>query len=114
MQLQDVHETAGRIFLIQELCEGGNLLDVIRDKAPLCEEQAAGIFRGIIKSVLHCHQARPCPCLPFPNPDVPTFYPPYNGWMRRPLPRLTCPPALPSLTSHVCPGSLRWASCIAT
>ena len=42
----------------QELCGGGTLLDTLRIRAPLPEDHAAGIFRGVIKAVLHCHQAR--------------------------------------------------------
>ena len=56
--LQDVYETPVRIFMVQELCTGRTLLDVIRAQAPMREELAATLFRGIIKSVLHCHQVR--------------------------------------------------------
>ena len=59
MRLQDVYETPERIFMVQELCTGRTLLDVIRAQAPMKEERAATLFRGIIKSVLHCHQVRP-------------------------------------------------------
>ena len=57
--LRDVYEceASGYIFLVQELCDGGTLGDVMRAaQAPLDEERAAGLFRGIVKSVLHCHQ----------------------------------------------------------
>ena len=44
---------------MQELCPGGTLTDILQQSmAPLSEERAAGLFRGIIKSVLHCHQVR--------------------------------------------------------
>ena len=61
MNAQDVYESKskGQIFIVQELCSGGALSDVIRKSAePLSEERAASLFRGIIKSVLHCHQVR--------------------------------------------------------
>ena len=51
-------ETPEHIFIIQELCTGGNLLDVIRAEAPMNEKRAAALFRGMIKAVLHCHQVR--------------------------------------------------------
>ena len=41
-----------------QLCAGGSLLDLIKRKTPVTEERVAVMFRGIIKSVLHCHQAR--------------------------------------------------------
>ena len=41
---------------VEELCTGRTLLDVISAQAPLQEERAATLFRGVIKSVLHCHQ----------------------------------------------------------
>ena len=57
--LQDVYEIEGHIFLVQELCAGGTLSDVMRrTQGPVSEERAASLFRGIVKSVLHCHQVR--------------------------------------------------------
>ena len=58
VQLQDVYETPSSLYIIQELCTGGSVLDTVRVKAPLGEDAAASIFRGIVKSVLHCHQVR--------------------------------------------------------
>ena len=43
---------------MQELCTGRTLQDVISAQAPLKEEHAATLFRGVVKSVLHCHQVR--------------------------------------------------------
>ena len=34
------------------------MLDWVRVKAPLGEDMAAAIFRGVVKSVLHCHQVQ--------------------------------------------------------
>ena len=45
-----------RLSQVQELCAGQTLQEVIKTQAPLREERAASLFRGIIKSVLHCHQ----------------------------------------------------------
>ena len=56
---QDVYESpvAGQIFLVQELCAGGTLAGVLRGAStPLSEARSAGFLRGILKSVLHCHQ----------------------------------------------------------
>ena len=59
--LRDVYESESHIFLIQELCGGGSLgarLQQPMAAPPLEEGRAANLFRGIIKSVLHCHQVR--------------------------------------------------------
>ena len=57
MQLRDVYESDTHIFLIQELCAFGTLEDLLRKAAgPLSEVQVARLFRGVVKSVLHCHQ----------------------------------------------------------
>ena len=56
--LKDVYETADEIYLVQELCSGGSLIDYLIKNAPLSEARAASIFHQIIKSVLHCHEVR--------------------------------------------------------
>ena len=53
-----MYETPERIFMVQELCTGRTLEDVIGAQAPMREELAATLFRGVVKSVLHCHQVR--------------------------------------------------------
>ena len=121
MGLLDVYESSseGHIFLVQELCSGGTLSDLILRKStqPIGEERAAGLFRGIIKSVLHCHQVGA-------RGDLSSAPPPWMGELHRdvmpdtplirrslvfyngPLPRPTWP-------FH--PLRLRrWACCTAT
>ena len=57
MRLRDVFESDSHIFLIQELCTGGTLHDLLRRApGPLSEARAARLFRCVVKSVLHCHQ----------------------------------------------------------
>ena len=57
VRLHDLFETEGFIFIVQELCPEGSLRSHLhRMGAPLGESQAAGVFRCILKSVLHCHQ----------------------------------------------------------
>ena len=56
--LKDVCESDRHIFLVQELCTGGTLKDAFDGMAPVGEARVAGIFRGIVKAVLHCHQVR--------------------------------------------------------
>ena len=57
VHLHNMYESASHIFLVQELCTGGTLKDVFRT-APRAagEARIAGLFRGVVKSVLHCHQ----------------------------------------------------------
>ena len=55
---QDVYETPEKIYLVQELCAGGSLIDYLMKHAPLTEERAASIFHDVLKSVLHCHEVR--------------------------------------------------------
>ena len=57
VRLRDVFESGTHIFLVQELCSGGSLGDLLRRApGPLAEARAARLFRGVVKSVLHCHQ----------------------------------------------------------
>ena len=57
VQLLDVFESDTHMYLIQELCTGGTLEDLLRRAAgPLPEAQVAPLFRSIVKSILHCHQ----------------------------------------------------------
>ena len=60
VNLQDVFETPMHIFLVQELCAGGTIRDVIHAEAPMNERRAATIFRQMIKAVMHCHQVDIC------------------------------------------------------
>ena len=56
IQLIDVYETNTTLYMVQEMCRGGNLMQLIEKSAPISEQVAAQLFRGMIKSVLHCHQ----------------------------------------------------------
>ena len=53
VRLHDVHERNERIFIVQEMCTGGSLKEAIR--AGLTEARAAQLFRGLVRSVIHCH-----------------------------------------------------------
>ena len=56
IRLVDVYETKHTVYMVQEMCQGGNLMQLLEQNQPLSEEDAAHMFRGMIKSVLHCHQ----------------------------------------------------------
>ena len=56
IHLIDVYETKQALYIVQEICQGGNLMQLLEQNPPLSEEIAATFFRAMIKSVLHCHQ----------------------------------------------------------
>ncbi|KAA8499848.1 Death-associated protein kinase 3 [Porphyridium purpureum] len=49
MSLENVFEDSTNLYIVMELCEGGNLLQFIEQSAPVCEHVA----RGIIVQILH-------------------------------------------------------------
>lgn len=46
------------IYLVQELCTGGELFDFIVDKEFLTEDLAAKLFKQIMQSIVYCHKNR--------------------------------------------------------
>ena len=48
------------MFLVQELCTGGELFDFVVEQEFLTEEIAAKIFTQIMQSILYCHKNRIC------------------------------------------------------
>lgn len=56
IRLVDVYETKAELFVVQEMCRGGNLMQLLEQNHALVESDAATLFRGMIKAVLHCHQ----------------------------------------------------------
>ena len=57
VHLKNFYESETHLFIVQELCVGGSLHAVTRlAPGPSDEARLAGLFRGIVKSVLHCHQ----------------------------------------------------------
>ena len=58
VKLYEVFEDARNIYLVLELCEGGELFDYIVKKKKLTEREAAVLFQQILLSLryLHSHQ----------------------------------------------------------
>ena len=54
MLLQNVYEDPGNVHMVMELCEGGGILDRIKD-APFTEKQVARILRSVLRFIAQCH-----------------------------------------------------------
>jgi serine/threonine protein kinase len=55
IELQDVFETADRIFIIMEIMNGGELFDYVVEKGTLSEAEASVVVRKITSAIAHMH-----------------------------------------------------------
>eukprot|EP00980_Cylindrotheca_fusiformis_P004814 scaffold1028_cov135-Cylindrotheca_fusiformis.AAC.24 len=55
IQLLDVYITDGKIFIIMELMEGGELFDYVVQKGTLTEDEAAAIVRKVTSALVYMH-----------------------------------------------------------
>jgi serine/threonine protein kinase len=55
IHLEDVYETADRIYMVMEYMQGGELFDYVVDKGTLSEEEASVIVRKLTSAVAHMH-----------------------------------------------------------
>ncbi|PYI03014.1 Pkinase-domain-containing protein [Aspergillus sclerotiicarbonarius CBS 121057] len=60
INLYDVWENRGELYLVLEYVEGGELFGYISRNAPLPEEEAVRIFRQIIAGLDYCHRFNIC------------------------------------------------------
>ena len=60
LRLYDYFEDLTNIYLILELCSGGELFDRIIEKKYYNEEEARIIFKQIMKAIRHCHVQGVC------------------------------------------------------
>lgn len=56
IKLFEIYEDEDDVYLVQELCTGGELFDYIVNQEFLSEHQASVIFQQILHSVLYCHK----------------------------------------------------------
>jgi calcium-dependent protein kinase len=56
IKLFEIYEDEEDVYLVQELCTGGELFDYIVNQEFLSENQAAVIFEQILHSVTYCHK----------------------------------------------------------
>lgn len=55
IQLLDVYITEGKIFIVMELMEGGELFDYVVQKGTLTEDEAATIVRKVTSALVYMH-----------------------------------------------------------
>ena len=55
IELEDVFETADRIFIVMEVMNGGELFDYVVEKGTLSETEASVIVRKITSAIAHMH-----------------------------------------------------------
>ena len=60
IKLFEIYECPNEVYLVQELCSGGELFDRIIKNEYLNEAQASKIFSQILHSVLYCHKNKIC------------------------------------------------------
>lgn len=56
LKLYEYFEDSKNIHLITELCQGGELFDLIVEKEFLQEEEAVNVFKQILFSINYCHK----------------------------------------------------------
>lgn len=55
-RLLEFSETPQYLYLIMEYCAGGSLLDYVRSRRRLTENEALGLFQQLLAAVQHCHR----------------------------------------------------------
>jgi len=60
LKLFEVYETEQTIYLVTELCEGGELFSYITQKQFLTEDEAAIIMKQVFSAVAYCHDNKVC------------------------------------------------------
>jgi len=55
VELIEAYEGSKHIYIVMELCEGGELFDRIVARGHYSEKDAATIFRTMMRTVAHCH-----------------------------------------------------------
>ena len=56
ISLQETFEDMGAIYLVMELCPGGELYDRLAVESVMSAERAATVFLQLVRAVAHCHR----------------------------------------------------------
>lgn len=56
IQLYEVFETSKRMFLVMELCEGGELADMLKDRKFFCESEVRLITKELASAIAYLHK----------------------------------------------------------
>ena len=54
----EVSETKSELFIVQELCTGGDLFDMINMRGPLSEHDSRAMFLELASAVAYCHELK--------------------------------------------------------
>lgn len=60
VKLYETYEDESYLYLVEDLCEGGELFDRLDEVGKLPEEQAKNIFRQMVKIVKYLHLQKIC------------------------------------------------------
>jgi serine/threonine protein kinase len=58
--LHEVYEDSKNIYLVTELCEGGELFDEIIARGRFEEKDAANILQQLLSAIAYCHSKNVC------------------------------------------------------
>jgi calcium-dependent protein kinase len=56
LKLYEYFVDTKNVYLVTELCKGGELFDLIVELESFSEKQACHIFKQIVQSINHCHK----------------------------------------------------------
>lgn len=56
IKLFEIYESQNDVYLVQELCTGGELLDQLIEEKHMSEQKAMKIFKQIIQAILYCNK----------------------------------------------------------
>ena len=67
IKLYEIYEDSENIYLVMELCQGGELLDRMRAKENeyFTEDEARIVFQQIVSAINYCHAKKICHRLDF-------------------------------------------------
>jgi serine/threonine protein kinase len=76
IHMYDVVSMPSEVFVIQELAQGGSLLDYIRDRKRVSESLAVRFFLQIVAGLQYCHdrEVLPLPCFCSSSCLLPALY----------------------------------------
>jgi len=57
VQILDTYEDGEYVYIVQELCEGGDLFDHLIAKGRYSERDSADLCRAMLMAVEHCHKS---------------------------------------------------------
>lgn len=60
IKLYEVYETEKTIYLVTEVCEGGELFYTIVEKKHMTESQTAVIMRQVLSAIAYLHEQNIC------------------------------------------------------